>query len=403
MVNKSKHNKGNSVKGVLDKNTSIGRDCHAGQVAPDRHLATVQKSATMKIATWNFRTLNQKGKFENVKMEMTRMKVDILGLAEVRCKGADMITLDGYKMVFSGGNLHERGAGIMLTPNIAKSLKGFWPVSDRIIVTTLSSKLFDTNIIQVYAPITDHDYTEVKAFYEELDKTLQQLKSNNIKIIMGDFNAKVGARRIGNTVGSCGLGEINERGEMLVGWCQENDLVVANTWFEHHPRRKWTWISPGDNYRNQIDYVLIQSRFRNAVLSAKTMPGADCGSDHNPVVCKVHAKLKALKKPKHQMKYNLKALNKDPDLRNKFTIEVKNKFEALKAITAEERQWEILKDSIEKAAEKKIPKQPKREHKKWMTQSILDKMAFRRKAKQDPSRYKSKKSRKCAMRQKKNG
>ncbi|GFS10280.1 craniofacial development protein 2-like [Elysia marginata] len=169
MVNKSKHNKGNSVKGVLDKNTSLGRDCHAGQVAPDLHLATVQKSAPMKIATWNVRTLNQKGKFENVKMEMTRMKVDILGLAEVRWKGADMITSDGYKMVFSGGNLHERGVGIMLTPNIAKSLKGFWPVSDRIIVTTLSSKPFDTNIIQVYAPTTDHDDTEVEAFYEELD------------------------------------------------------------------------------------------------------------------------------------------------------------------------------------------------------------------------------------------
>ncbi|GFS05330.1 craniofacial development protein 2-like [Elysia marginata] len=124
-----------------------------------------------------------------------------------------MITSDGYKTVFSGGNLHERGVGIMLTPNIAKSLKGFWPVSDRIIVTTLSSKPFDTNIIQMYAPTTDHDDTEVKAFNEELDKTLQQLKSTNIKIIMGDFNAKVGARIIGNTVGSHGLGEINERGD----------------------------------------------------------------------------------------------------------------------------------------------------------------------------------------------
>ncbi|GFS13844.1 craniofacial development protein 2 [Elysia marginata] len=104
-------------------------------------------------------------------MEITRIKVAILGLAEVRWKGADMITSDGYKMVFSGGNLHERGVGIMLTPNIAKSLKGFWPVSDRIIVTTLSSKPFDTNIIKVYAPTTDHDDTEVEAFYEELDKS----------------------------------------------------------------------------------------------------------------------------------------------------------------------------------------------------------------------------------------
>ncbi|GFS15712.1 craniofacial development protein 2-like [Elysia marginata] len=92
----------------------------------------------------------------------------------------------------------------------------------------------------VYAPTTDHDDAEVETFYEELDKTLQQLKSTNIKIIMGDFNAKVGARRIGNTVGSHGLGEINERGEMLVGWCQENDLVVANTCTIRRRQMKFT-------------------------------------------------------------------------------------------------------------------------------------------------------------------
>ncbi|GFS17743.1 craniofacial development protein 2-like [Elysia marginata] len=154
-------------------------------------------------------------------MEMTRMKVDILGLAEVRWKGADMITSDGYKMVFSGGNLHERGVGTMLTPNIAKSLKLFWPVSDGIIVTTP----FNTNINQVYAPTTDHDDTEVEAFYEELDKTLQQLKSTNIKIIMGDFNAKVGARRIGNTVGSHGLGEKMKEEKCLLDGVKKMTLL----------------------------------------------------------------------------------------------------------------------------------------------------------------------------------
>ena len=211
------------MNGVLVKNTSLGRDCHAGQVAPDRHPATVQKSTPMKIATWNVRTLNQKEKFENVKMEMERMKLDILGLAEVRWKGADVITSDGYKMAYSGGDQHERGVGIMLTSNIAKSLKGFWPVSDRIVVITLNSKPFDTNIIQVYSPTVDHDDTEVEAFYEELDNTLHQLKSTNIKIIMGDFNAKVGAGRIGNTVGPHGLGEINERGELLLS----NELITS--------------------------------------------------------------------------------------------------------------------------------------------------------------------------------
>ena len=113
---------------------------------------------------------------------------------------------------------------------------------------------------------------------------------------MGDLNAKVGNGRVGNTVGPFGLGIKNDRAERFVEFCQENDLVIANTWFKQHPRRLWTWEKPGDRAKNQIDYICISQRYRNGLLSTKTNPGADCGTDYVPVVATLRIKLKKLKK-----------------------------------------------------------------------------------------------------------
>ncbi|GFO49381.1 craniofacial development protein 2-like [Plakobranchus ocellatus] len=87
-----------NVKGVCDSNPnpSFGRDSHVQQVAPGRHPASALKTETDKtsrIAAWNVRTLHQKGKLENVVKEMERMKLYILGLAEVRWTGTGSMKL----------------------------------------------------------------------------------------------------------------------------------------------------------------------------------------------------------------------------------------------------------------------------------------------------------------------
>ena len=115
---------------------------------------------------------------------------------------------------------------------------------------------------------------------------------------MGDFNAKVGKGRQDDTVGSYGLERRNERGEKLVEWAKINNMIIMNIWFSQHPRRLWTWQSPGDQTRNQIDYILIGKRYRNALLSTKTRLGADIESDHVPLVSKIRVKLRKLKKAK---------------------------------------------------------------------------------------------------------
>ena len=78
--------------------------------------------------------------------------------------------------------------------------------------------------------------------------------------------------------------------------CQENPLVIANTLFQQHRRWFYIWISLDGQYQNQTDYILCSQRWRGSIQSAKTRPGADCGSDHELLITKFRLKLKKVGK-----------------------------------------------------------------------------------------------------------
>ena len=106
------------------------------------------------------------------------------------------------------------------------------------------------------------------------------------------MNAKIGSQEIPRVTGKFGLGVQNEAGQKLTELCQENALVIANTLFQQHKKRFYTRTSPDGQYRNQIDYILCSQRWRSSIQSAKTRPGADCGSDHELLIAKFRLKLK---------------------------------------------------------------------------------------------------------------
>ncbi|GFO11863.1 craniofacial development protein 2-like protein [Plakobranchus ocellatus] len=106
---------------------------------------------------------------------------------------------------------------------MAKSLGSWCPISDGVVVAKLVAKQLNLGIIQVYAPTSDSEDVEVEKFYEEIEKAKGYLKFQDIIIIMGDFNAKVGNERV--DVGPSGIGTVNERGSRLIKWCQLNDFT----------------------------------------------------------------------------------------------------------------------------------------------------------------------------------
>ena len=147
-------------------------------------------------------------------------------------------------------------------------------------------KPFNITVIQVNAPTSNAEEAEVEQFYEDLQDLLELTPKKDVLFIIGDWNAKVGSQETPGVTGKFGLGIRHEAGQRLIEFCQENALVIANTFFQQHKRRLNTWTSLDSQHRNQIDNILCLQRWRSAIQSTKTRPRADCGSDNELFIAK---------------------------------------------------------------------------------------------------------------------
>ena len=105
-------------------------------------------------------------------------------------------------------------------------------------------------------PISNAKEAGVQQFYEDLQDLSELTHKKDVLFIIGDWNAKVGSQETPGVIGKFGLGIQNEAGQRLIEFCRENALVIANTLFQQHKRRLYTWISPDGEHQNQIDYIL---------------------------------------------------------------------------------------------------------------------------------------------------
>ena len=108
----------------------------------------------------------------------------------------------------------------------------------------LQGKASNITVIQVYAPTSNAEDTEVERFYEDLQDLLELTPKKDVIFIIGDWNARVGSQETPGVTGKFSPGMWNEAGQRLIEFCQENALVIANTLFQQHKRRLYTWTSP---------------------------------------------------------------------------------------------------------------------------------------------------------------
>ena len=173
-------------------------------------------------------------------------------------------------------------------------------------------------------PVTQE--AEVEGFYEDLQDLLELTPKKDVLFIIGDWNANVGSQETPGVTGKFGLGMRNEAGQRLIEFCQENPLVIANTLFQQHKRRLYTWTSPDGQHQNQIDYILCSQRWRSSIQSVKARPGTDCGSYHELLIAKFRLNLKKVGKTTRPFRYDLNQILYD------YTVEVRNRFKRLDLI-----------------------------------------------------------------------
>ena len=116
--------------------------------------------------------------------------------------------------------------------------------NDRMISVHFQGKPFNITVIQVYAPTSNAEEAEVELFYEDLQDLLELTPQKGVLFIIGDWNAKMGSQETPGVTGRFVLGVQNEARQRLTEFCQENSLVIANTLFQQHKGRLYTWTSP---------------------------------------------------------------------------------------------------------------------------------------------------------------
>ena len=187
-------------------------------------------------------------------------------------------------------------------------------------------KPFNITVIQVYAPTSNAEEAEVEWFSEDLQDLLELTPQKDVLFIIGDWNAKVGSQETPGVTGKFGLGIQNEAGQRLIEFYQENALVIANTLFQQHKRRLYTWTSPDGQQWNQIDYILCSQRWRSSIQSAKTRLGADYGSDYKLLIAKFRLKLKKVGKTTRPFRCDLNQIPYN------YTVKGTNRFKGLDLI-----------------------------------------------------------------------
>jgi hypothetical protein len=207
-------------------------------------------------------------------------------------------------------------------------------VSDRLLYIILRGRWCDTIVVNVHAP-TEGRIDDVKhRFYEELEHVFDKFPNYHMKVILGDFCAKVGREDILKpTIENQSLYEINiDNGVTVVNFATSKNHVFKSSMFPHRNIHKFTWTSPDGKMHNQIDNNLVDRRWHSSIL-VLLFRAADCDTDHYLVVLKVRERLTVNRQTTHRFLMECFSLKKSNEVEGKeqHQVEISNRFASLKS------------------------------------------------------------------------
>ncbi|XP_017487696.1 PREDICTED: craniofacial development protein 2-like [Rhagoletis zephyria] len=185
------------------------------------------------------------------------------------------------------------GIGFAIANKVMSSVVRWVPVNDRLCLIVFRAKPVNISIINCHAPTEEAEEEDKNSFYTDLEKLYDNQSANTVRLVVGDFNAKVGQEtEYRPTIGPESLHEeCNENGMLLVNFATMEEMIVSSTFFPRRLFHKSTWVSPDGRTVNQIDHVLVDKRHKSSVENVRTFRGADMSSNHFLVVVKIRVKL----------------------------------------------------------------------------------------------------------------
>ena len=351
---------------------------------------------TIKIASFNIRTGKDNWRICELIHHMEAHDISIIGLQEHRRVHEEEIkyeNIDGHLLVTSSAWRNSSqaavgGVGFIMNRTAEKALCDVTSVTRRILKATLAGNP-EFTLVAAYSPTNmrqNHD--ESDRFYESMRDTIDQTPNHNFLAILGDWNAKVSPSHVRFAHDS----RTNENGSRLIDLACEKSLCITNTMFEKRKGKLWTFEDPKSN-RYQLDYILVNSKWKNSVLNSEAYSSFESvGSDHRIVTVNIRLSLRVTKPPATKKRHDWMQLRYNPDVRAKFSIELRNRFNELHdESSSATSQFDALVKAKDHAASEALPLLQKCHHTKHASHpSIVER---RKKVDQLTHKYKVNKSR----------
>ena len=229
-----KKNTATNERGRREDRTSTGwHPSHPGLTATKR-----KRHMDMRLGSWNVQCQpNRPGGFIKLTAELTKAKIDIAAIQESGFnKDAKNCRLHGYTILHSSKSRnHVLGTAFLVARRLENQILNFRAIDERMCVLRIKGRFKNYSLINVHAPHNESPESNKDEYYETLTQTYDELPAHDIKIVMGDFNAKVGKEEVFRpTIGKFSLHDTtNENGERMIYFAAGRDLVVKSTFHQH--------------------------------------------------------------------------------------------------------------------------------------------------------------------------
>ncbi|XP_068712846.1 craniofacial development protein 2-like [Montipora foliosa] len=159
---------------------------------------------------------------------------------------------------------------------------------ERLLTLRLYTSDGPISLISAYAPTLTSTPEAKDEFYSNLNVVIKNIPKNELLVLLGDFNARVGADHDSwlSCLCSFGVGNVNGNGQRLLEFCSYHGLCVTNT-FQTKPQHQVSWRHPRSKHWHQLDMIIVRHTSLKQVPLTRTSHSADCDTDHSPVCCNI--------------------------------------------------------------------------------------------------------------------
>ncbi|XP_072039400.1 uncharacterized protein [Amphiura filiformis] len=306
----------------------VGTSNPTGRVATDggisRGAQFLKCKKPINIATMNTRTLKNPHKQLELCALAKKYRIEVLAIQYSELQFEDLP--EGFQLITASAYRNKIGAsiggvGILLSSSAKIAMLSVRFITSRILQVTLGGNP-KTTIITTYSPTNVSGEEDVEEHYKQLNAATKSVPTHNVLIIAGDFNARIGL----DDAKFAYHQNTNRNGDFLLEFAQENNLIITNTTFQKKKSKLWTSLVTAN--------IRLSLRANN-------------------------------KSPSKRVKYDWAKLATDPELQDRYTLEIKNRYSVLSDDNCADQtqKYNYLIQANKEAAEKVMPKLPKKQRK----------------------------------------